>query len=43
MMSINGMKALGLDSIDGQTIEDIEKTIEETDYSFLYHKNIDSL
>lgn len=41
MMSSNGMRALGLDTIEGLSLEDIEKEIEEYDeYEILYYFNI---
>jgi 5-methylthioadenosine/S-adenosylhomocysteine deaminase len=36
MMTINGMKALGFESIEGKTIAEIEKEIEEGDFGYLY-------
>lgn len=37
MMTVNGMKALGLESIDNMKIEEIEEEIEKGDFSSLYN------
>lgn len=44
MMSINGLKALHINEINGKTIEDIQKQINNIkDYSFIYNLNINEL
>ncbi len=40
MMTINGMKAVGLKTLKGKSIKQLEKKIEKKDYSFLYHLNL---
>lgn len=40
MMTVNGMKALGLESIDGKSIKEIEKEIEEGEFGFLYNTQV---
>lgn len=41
MMSVNGMKALGLNSVDGKTIVDIQKIIDnEESFNYFYELNI---
>ncbi len=37
MMTINGMKALGLDNLKNKTISEIEKEIEDNNFDYLYH------
>lgn len=39
MMTINGMKALGMEEIEGRTISDIEKEIDGQDFNYLYELN----
>jgi 5-methylthioadenosine/S-adenosylhomocysteine deaminase len=36
MMTINGMKVLGFETISGKTVEEIEKEVEKGYFSFLY-------
>ena len=36
MMTVNGMKALNLRSLNGKTIEDIEEEIEKTNFDYFY-------
>jgi 5-methylthioadenosine/S-adenosylhomocysteine deaminase len=36
MMTINGMKAFGLDTIKGRSINDIQSEINDSDFSYLY-------
>lgn len=36
MMTINGMKAFGLDAIKGRGIDDIQSEINDSDFSYLY-------
>lgn len=44
MMTLNGMKALGIKEIDGKTMTDVEKILNQIkDYSFLYELNINEL
>jgi len=40
MMSINGMKALGIKELNDKTMEEWQQVIDNQDFSFLYHKNI---
>jgi 5-methylthioadenosine/S-adenosylhomocysteine deaminase len=37
MMSTNGLKVLGFNDYDGRTVAEIEREIEENDFSHLYH------
>lgn len=37
MMTVNGMKALGFEKIDGKTVEEIEREIEKGDFVDLYN------
>jgi len=37
MMTVNGMKALGFESVMGKTIEEIEGEIEKGDFNYLYN------
>lgn len=39
MMTVNGMRACHLQEIWGKTLEEWEKEIEQTDFSYLYHLN----
>ena len=39
MLSVNGMKALGLKALNGKNIKQWEEEIEKNDYSFLYSLN----
>ena len=44
MMSVNGMKALGMQSIEGKTIDDVQKMIdEEPNFNYLYELNVEQL
>lgn len=44
MMTINGLKALGIDKIGNKTISDIEKEFEKEDnYNYLYELNVNDL
>jgi 5-methylthioadenosine/S-adenosylhomocysteine deaminase len=44
MMSVNGLKALHINEINGKTINQIQKQIDEiSDYSFIYNLNINEL
>ena len=44
MMTINGLKALGIEELDGKSVFDIEKEIDGGgDYNFLYELNIENL
>lgn len=44
MMTVNGLKALGINNINGQSISDIEKELSETEnYNFLYTLNVNEL
>lgn len=43
MMSINWMKALKIDYIDWQSIEELEKIIDQNDYNYLYELNIEQI
>jgi len=36
MMTVNGMRALGLDKVDGKTVEEVEGEIEGGDFSWFY-------
>ncbi|MDD4531757.1 MAG: amidohydrolase [Candidatus Pacebacteria bacterium] len=36
MMTVNGMKALGLEKVDGKTVEEVEREIERGDFSWFY-------
>lgn len=40
MMTVNGMKALGFEELNGMKKEDIEREIKNNDYSHLYHLNV---
>jgi len=40
MMTINGMKALGIEELNGKTVAEWETEIENQDFSYLYHLNI---
>jgi 5-methylthioadenosine/S-adenosylhomocysteine deaminase len=37
MMTVNGMKALGMESVNNQTIQEIEKEIENNNFDYLYN------
>jgi 5-methylthioadenosine/S-adenosylhomocysteine deaminase len=37
MMTVNGMKVLGFESIAGKTIQEIEEEIEKEDFNYLYN------
>lgn len=37
MMTVNGMKALGLEKVDGKTVEGVEREIERGDFGFFYN------
>jgi 5-methylthioadenosine/S-adenosylhomocysteine deaminase len=37
MMTVNGMKVLGFESVSGKTIEEIEEEIEKGDFNYLYN------
>ncbi|MBU3918585.1 amidohydrolase [Patescibacteria group bacterium] len=39
MMTVNGMKALGINELNGKTIAEWEIEIENQDFSYLYHLN----
>jgi len=44
MMSVNGLKALHINEINGKTIKHIQRQIDEMkDYSFIYNLNINEL
>ncbi|MCK9578071.1 amidohydrolase [bacterium] len=43
MMTINGMKALGINSVKGKSISDIEAKIKNDDFNFLYENNAEEL
>jgi len=44
MMTVNGMKALGLKDVNGKSINDVKKEIDVTkDYNLLYSHNINDL
>jgi 5-methylthioadenosine/S-adenosylhomocysteine deaminase len=44
MMTVNGMKALGIEELGGKTISEMENEIAKTDdYNFLYSLNVDEL
>jgi len=36
MMTVNGMKALGLEKVDGKTVEEVKREIERGDFSWFY-------
>jgi 5-methylthioadenosine/S-adenosylhomocysteine deaminase len=44
MMTVNGMRALHIDKIEGRTVSQIDKQIDKiSDLNFLYHLNIEDL
>jgi 5-methylthioadenosine/S-adenosylhomocysteine deaminase len=44
MMTVNGMKALGIEELGGKTVSEMENEIAKTDdYNFLYSLNVDEL
>jgi len=43
MMTVNGMKALGFESISGRSLKEVEEEIERGEFGFLYDANVDDL
>ena len=44
MMTVNGMRALHIDKIEGKTVSQIDEQIDKiSDFDFLYHLNIEDL
>ena len=39
MMTVNGMKALGIKELNGKTLEQWQEEIKNRDFSYLYHQN----
>ncbi|MEW5908125.1 MAG: amidohydrolase [Patescibacteria group bacterium] len=43
MMTINGLKALGIDNFNGRSVTDLEKEIETENFNYLYELNSDEI
>jgi len=39
MMTVNDMKALGIEKLNNKTLAEWEQEIEQQDFSYLYHLN----